>query len=84
MTPDQQRHQNIIDFKMTFDSEHGKRVLERLSILCHENRPTFVDHNALGSAYKEGARSVILHIRSMLSKDATKDISTQVINEREL
>jgi hypothetical protein len=62
-----------MDFLNTFTSEGGKRVLERLSDLCNENEPTYVDNNALGTAYKEGQRSVILHINKMLSKDPHKE-----------
>ena len=80
MTPEQA----IIDWKATFGSEHGARTLERISKLCKENRPTYVDQNALGTAYNEGARSIILHIRSQLNKDPMKDSPTQVINERTL
>ena len=65
---DQQR-QLIMDFQSTFTSEGGKRVLERLSVLCNENEPTYVDNNALGTAYKEGQRSIILHIGKMLAKN---------------
>ncbi len=61
--------QLIMDAQNTFTSEGGKRVLERLSILCNENEPTFVDQNPNGTAYKEGQRSVILHIRKLLAKD---------------
>ncbi len=59
----------IMDFMNTFTSEGGKRVVERLSLFCNENDPTFVDQNATGTAYKEGQRSVILHIRKMLAKN---------------
>jgi len=81
MTPEQQM---IADFKQTFGTEPGARVLKRLSILCFENRPTYVDQNALATAYREGFRGVILHIRSQLNKDPMKDSPTQVINERTL
>jgi hypothetical protein len=84
MTPEQEKQQAITDWKMTFGSEHGARTLKRLSILCKENRPTYVDQNALGTAYNEGFRGVILHIRSQLNKDPMKDSPTQVINERTL
>lgn len=61
--------QLVMDFLNTFGSEGGKRVLERLSKLCNENEPTYVDGNTHGTAYKEGQRSVILHIRKMLAKN---------------
>ena len=58
-----------MDFMNAFTTEGGKRVVGRLSILCNENEPTFVDQNPTGTAYKEGQRSVILHIRKMLAKN---------------
>lgn len=69
--------QLVMDFLNAFTSEGGKRVLERISVLCNENEPTYVDNNALGSAYKEGQRSIILHIRKMLSKDPNKEKQTE-------
>jgi len=56
-------------FKATFAPECGLKVLERLSALCNENSPTYVDGNTHGSAYKEGQRSIILHIRRMLKRE---------------
>lgn len=69
MDREDQSKQLIMDFLNTFTSEGGRRVLDRLSKLCNENDPTYVDDNAMGTAYKEGQRSVILHIRNMLAKD---------------
>ena len=65
---DDKQQQLIRDFHGTFATEEGKRVVERLSNLCNENEPTYVDGNAMGTAYKEGQRSIILHIRKMLKK----------------
>ena len=56
-----------------FDTEDGKIVLERLSKLCNENEPCYVDGNSMGTAYKEGQRSVILHIRKMLAKNINEE-----------
>ena len=64
--------QRIIDYSTTFGSESGKRVLDRLSLLCNENEPTYVDGNSMGTAYKEGQRSIILHLRKMLGKSPDK------------
>lgn len=66
-----------MDFQNTFTSEGGKRVLERLSELCNENEPTYVDGNTHGTTYKEGQRSVILHINIMLKKDPYKERQTE-------
>jgi hypothetical protein len=56
----------------TFDTDSGKAFLKRLSQLCNETTPTFVDQNPTGTAYKEGQRSVILYIRTMLDKNVNE------------
>jgi len=50
------------------DSENGKFFLKLLSEMCNENRPTYVDGNPNGTAYREGQRSIILGIRAQLNK----------------
>ena len=54
--------------QMVFASPDGKLVLKKISQMCNENEPTYVDQNANGTAYKEGQRSIILGIRRMLNK----------------
>jgi len=76
LSPEQQL---ALDFQKTFDTDSGKRTLERLSKLCKENKPTYVDHNALGTAYNEGQRSVMLHIRSMLAKSVAEERQKEAI-----
>ena len=51
-----------------FASPNGQLVLKKLSEMCNENEPTFVDQNPTGSAHKEGQRSIIIRIRKMLNK----------------
>lgn len=70
--------QLIIDYKETFGGIHGERVLERLSKFCNENEPCIVRHDALGTAYNEGARSVILHIRKMLNRSPEERQKTAI------
>lgn len=72
MDREDKQKQLAMDFMNVFGSANGIRVLDRLSELCNEKKPTYVDNNSLGSAYKEGQRSVILHIRSQLAKDPSK------------
>ena len=55
-------------FQNLFGSEAGKEVLKKLSEMCNENKPTYVDGNPNGSAYREGQRSIILGIRNQLNK----------------
>ncbi len=61
--------QLALAFQRLFESSDGEQVLKKLSEMCNENEPTFVDQNPTGSAYKEGQRSIILGIRKMLSKN---------------
>lgn len=58
-----------LDFQKAFATDSGKMVLKHLSLTCHENEPTYVEGNTHGTAYKEGQRSIILHIRAMLGKE---------------
>ena len=64
-----QTRQAILDFKGTFATEEGERVLKNLSNICHEKDTTFVPDDALSSAFCEGARFVILHIRRVMDMD---------------
>lgn len=82
MDRDDRQKQLVMDFLNAFSSEGGKRVLERISVLCNENEPTYVDNNALGTVYKEGQRSVILHIRKMLAKDPNKEKQEKVRSQK--
>jgi len=50
------------------DSENGKFFLKLLSEMCNENKPTYIDQNPNGTAYREGQRSIILGIRAQLNK----------------
>ena len=59
--------QTVRDFRETFESPAGKRVLENLnkySGALTVTPPT----DALKMAYKEGQRSVIIHIYSKLNR----------------
>ena len=62
-----------LDFQKAFATDSGKQVLGYLSRTCHESEPTYVEGNTHGTAYKEGQRSIILHIREMLAKEL-KDV----------
>lgn len=81
MDREDQTKQLTIDFMNTFTSESGRRVLGSLSKLCRENNPCFVDHNTHYTAYNEGKRCVILHIRSQLNKDLHKEVQKKARSE---
>ena len=54
------------DYKFVFGSDEGKRVLEDISIRCHESSTTFSKDNSHETAFLEGQRSIALFIKAML------------------
>ena len=54
------------DYKITFGSDEGQRVLEDISIRCHERTTTFNKDNSHETAFLEGQRSIHLFIKAML------------------
>ena len=65
---DKDLKQLTIDYKQTFGSESGQRVLEDLKKRCSFNTTTHIKGDSHESAYLEGARSAILFINNMLNK----------------
>lgn len=57
----------IMDFRNAFNTEGGKRVLENLSKECLENELSFVRGESDSTAFNDGKRYVILHIRRILA-----------------
>ena len=60
--------QLTIDYKQTFTSESGVKVLEDLKKRCSFNTTTFVQGDSHDTAFREGQRSVVLFINNMLNK----------------
>lgn len=60
--------QLAIDYKTTFRSEAGERVLDDLKKRCSYHTTTHIKGDSHESAYLEGARSVVLFISNMLNK----------------
>jgi len=54
------------DYKFVFGSDEGKRVLDDISIRCHESSTTFSKDNSHETAFLEGQRSIALFIKAML------------------
>ena len=69
--------QLIMDYQGTFGTAEGKRVLEDLSGRGHQNTATYVVGDTHHSAYQEGMRCVILHIRAMIAKNPNEDRQEQ-------
>ena len=56
------------DYKKTFETEEGKRVLKDLEQVCLFKTSTF-DKDALTMAFQEGLRGVYLHINTIINMD---------------
>lgn len=57
-----------LDYKKTFESEEGKKVLKDLEKLCLYNDSIF-SKDALVMAFQEGLRTVYLHIKTVMEMD---------------
>ena len=56
-------------YKIVFESDQGKFVMDDLEKRCHFWSTTNVKGDSHESAYMEGQRSVLLFIKSMLQKE---------------
>ena len=54
------------DYKITFGSDEGKRVIDDISKRCHEFNTTHVKGDSHESAFFEGQRSIMVFIKSIL------------------
>ena len=61
-------NQLIKDYKFSFGSEEGKRVLEDLAKRCHVNVTTHDKQSSTESAFLEGQRSVFIFLNNMVNK----------------
>ena len=56
------------DYKIIFNTDEGKRVLNDLEKRCHEFVSTFSKDNSYETAFLEGQRSVLIFIKAMINK----------------
>ena len=61
-------NQLVTDYKTTFGTENGQRVLNDLQNRCHLFSTTNVKGDAHESAFNEGQRAAILFIISMINR----------------
>ena len=54
------------DYKIVFGTDEGKKVLDDISIRCHEFNTTHVKGDSHESAFYEGQRSIMVFIKSIL------------------
>jgi len=59
-------------YKIVFESDDGKQIMQDLEKRCHYNATTNVRGDSHESAYMEGQRSVLLFIKNMLLNDKLK------------
>lgn len=84
--PDQnslrERREHILaDFRATFGSEHGKRVLHLLTASVHYGKPSFLPaaggapYDPIAAAIRDGRKSVLAEIHDYLDvpEDAGSD-----------
>ena len=67
-------------YSRLFTGETGRTVLENLVSKYHR-RGSFVRGDSHETAYKEGARSVVLHIKSMVKKHGKREDLESLIDE---
>jgi hypothetical protein len=69
-------------FHLAFDGDAGAIVLDDLSRFCLETRQTYCEGDAYHTAFNEGARSVMIHIRAILNTDASVEQKTTTVTEK--
>lgn len=67
MTEEELKHIQLKrDYMNTFNSEHGKKVLEHLRYNCYMDSP-------IDNPIEEGMRRVYLHIETMTSREGMEE-----------
>jgi hypothetical protein len=61
----------LIDYSMTFRSEHGAKVLEDLKTFCGYNAPCYVRGEFDQTAFNLGMRNVCLRIMTLLENQSS-------------
>jgi hypothetical protein len=56
------------DYKITFGSDEGKRVLDDLKKRCHFYSTTHVQGDSHESAFFEGQRSIIVFMEKLINQ----------------
>ena len=64
-------------YKLVFDTEDGDMVLEDLGLRFCEQSSTF-SNDPCETAYREGQRTVVLFIRSMLRDKQTEEETVSI------
>tara|TARA_R100000231_G_C5223316_1_gene134238 strand:+ start:280 stop:564 length:285 start_codon:yes stop_codon:yes gene_type:complete len=56
------------DYRITFNTDEGKRILNDLERRCHDFSTSYVKGDSHQSAFLEGQRSVLIYIKNKLRK----------------
>jgi len=59
----------VKNYKIVFNSDDGKKVIEDLEKRCHEFVTTHDKTNSHETAFLEGQRSVLIFMKSMINKN---------------
>lgn len=70
-------------YRRAFAGESGRLLLADLAQLCHAGETTFVEGDAVTTAFREGQRAVLLHVAAMLGLAAADLLSIPWTREGE-
>jgi len=69
MDPNSKKLKELIEnYKICFNTDQGKKVIDDLEKRCHEFNTTHVKGDSHESAFFEGQRSILVFIKSILNK----------------
>ena len=69
MDPNSKKLKELIEnYKICFNTEQGKKVIDDLEKRCHEFNTTHVKGDSHESAFFEGQRSILVFIKSILNQ----------------
>jgi len=80
MTSEEELQQTVADFKETFSSERGTRVLAKLARYCLSESPIFVPDNVNQTMYNLGAHATYRYIMHFVNFDWDKHKPIRVIS----
>ncbi len=80
---EQARKQKLIDYRITFGSESGARVLKDLEDFCGLYHPCFADGHPDLTAFMLGSRNVALRIKKFLDMDPEQKKQEKTYTEEE-
>lgn len=77
----ERRKQLMIDYRMTFNSEAGQRILKDLQEFCGFNQPCFYRGESDMTAFTLGMRNVFLRIKLFLERDLEEKLQKEAIDD---